>query len=126
LYLEAIDVRDARLDTVLAHAPLRDGAELAAVMLYFRADIGRVSRTLIEALCSCDEDIAEAGVNALAGSPDQLDIWREALRRGVHASIKEQALWQAGMRSEVEQYWHDENDEVESQQDEGARSVARG
>jgi hypothetical protein len=126
LCLEAIDVKDARLDAVLEHAPLRDGVELAAMMLYFRADIGRVSRTLVDALCSCDEDIAEAGVNALAGSPDQLDIWREALRRGVHASIKEQALWQAGMRSEVEQYWHDENDEVESQQDEGARSVARG
>jgi len=122
LILEAIDVRDARLDAVLGHAPLGDGVKLAAMMLYFRADIGRVSRTIIEALCSCNEDIAEAGVNALAGRRERLEIWSEALQRGVHASIKEDVLWQAGMRSEVEQYWQDENDEDESPQDEGARA----
>jgi hypothetical protein len=122
LYLEAIDVRDARLDTVLAHAPLRDGAELAAVMLYFRADIGRVSRTLIEALCSCDEDIAEAAINAIVGSREHPDLWSEALQRGVNESIKESALRQAGMPGEVEQYWQDTNDEDESPQDEGERA----
>jgi len=122
LSLEAIDVRDERLDAVLAHAPLRDGVELAASMLYFSADIGRVSRTIIEAICSCDEDIAEPAVNALAGNRERQNIWREALQRGVHASIKEYALKQAGMRSEVEQYWQDENEEEESPQDEEAQA----
>jgi hypothetical protein len=122
LLLEAISAQDARLDALLEHAPLRDGVELAAIMIYLRVDIGRVARTLLEALCSCDEDIAEAAANALAGSRERLEIWSEALQRGVNASIKEYALRQAGMPSEVEQYWQDENDEDESLQDEGARA----
>lgn len=119
--IEALDARDTRLDALLEHAPLRDGVELAAMMLYFGADIGRVSPTILDALCSCDEDIAEAGATALSGSRERQDIWREALQRGVHASIKEQALRQAGLRSEVEQYWQDDNDAAESARGESAR-----
>jgi len=123
LCLEAIDVKDARLDALLDHAPLRDGVELAAIMLYFRADIGRVSRTIIEGLCSSDEDVADAAANALAGRCDQPEmIWSKALQCGVHASIKDYALRKAGMPSEVEQYWQDENDEDESPRAEGAQA----
>jgi hypothetical protein len=66
--------------------------------------------------------MAEAGANALAASRDRPEIWREALQRGVHASIKEYALRRAGMRSEVEQYWQDENDEDECPQDKDAQA----
>lgn len=121
LCLEAIGAQDARFDALLDHAPLTDGVELAGTMLYFGADVQRVSRTIIEALCSSDEDLADAGVRALSGLRHRQDIWREALRRGIPTSIKEYALRQAGMPSEVAQYWQDE-DEDDSQQDEDARA----
>ena len=122
LFLEAISAHDARLDALLERAPLRDSVELAAMMLCFGVAIGRVARTILEALCSSDDDIAEAAANALAISREQLEIWNQALQRGVNASIEHYALRQAGMPSEVEQYWQDENDEDENPQDEGARA----
>jgi len=118
-YVEAIDVHDPRLDAVLEHAPLRDGIELAGTMFYFGAPIERISHTVLEALCSPDEDTAQAGVLAVSCSRQPLAIWSEALQRGVHASVRDHALRQARLPSEVEQYWQDEIGENDVHQDEG-------
>ena len=122
LCIEALDVNDARLDAVLQRAPLRDAMELATMMLCFGADFARVSHEVLDALCSSDEELAEAGVHALSCLREQPDIWSQALLRGVHPSIKEYAIKQAGLPSEAEQYWQDTNDEGDSQTGEGARA----
>ncbi len=119
LCFEAISVQDARLDALLDIAPLSERAKLAATMLYFGADVGRLSRVVIEALCSSDEDLAEAGANALSGRSEEPSVWREALQRGVHASIRAYALKRAGMPSELELYWQDSSDEDSRAQDVG-------
>jgi len=124
LLVEAAETGDSRLEFIMSfgmgHTPtaLPGLGQRLLPILRTQGTLGSV--TIIDALCSCDEDIAEPAVNALAGSRERRDIWSEALRRGVNANIKEYALKRAGMPSEVEQYWQDENDEDESPQDEGA------
>ena len=51
-----------------------------------------------------------------------LDIWSEALRHRVNASIKAYALKRAGMPSEGEHYWPDETDEDKCPPSEGERA----